>query len=59
MIKIKLSPEETVAINNALNELLHGPDAIDASEFQTRVGVSRNEALQLLDKFARLLSEQA
>ena len=59
MIKIKLSPEETVAINNALNELLHGPGAIAASQFQTRVGVSRNEALQLLDKFARLPSGQA
>jgi hypothetical protein len=59
MIKVKLSPEETVAINNALNELLHGPDAIDVSEFQTRVGVSRNEALQLLDKVGRLLSAHA
>jgi len=36
-----------MTLNNALNEILRGREAIEDWEFQTRVGVSRNEAKDL------------
>lgn len=36
------------AIVNALNEVLHGPGAVDEWEFKTRIGVSRERALRTL-----------
>ena len=43
-----LGEEDLAAIANALNEVLHGPDAVEDWEFQTRLGVSRAAALQTL-----------
>ncbi len=46
---------ELVLINNALNEILHGPAAIPAWEFQTRTGVSVEEAELLLSRVGKAL----
>jgi hypothetical protein len=45
-----LSTEELVLINNALNEILNGPCAIDRGEFQLRTGVEVEEAQRLLSR---------
>lgn len=50
-----LSHAELVLVNNALNEILHGPDAIPAAEFQTRTGVSVEEAEVLLKRIGNAL----
>jgi hypothetical protein len=55
-IAIELTDEELKTVNNALNEILHGPEAIDEPEFHTRVGVSRDEAERLLASAAAILS---
>jgi hypothetical protein len=51
---MELTSEEIVALSNALNEVLHGPDAIEDWEFATRMGVSRQEALRLLRRLVDL-----
>lgn len=47
-----LSANDRLAILNALNEVLHGPDAIEEWEFQTRIGVSREEVRQTRQRIA-------
>lgn len=42
--------EELAWINNALNEVLHGPEAIEEWEFQTRMGATREEVAALLER---------
>ncbi|WP_250442487.1 hypothetical protein [Actinotalea sp. C106] len=41
-----LSADDRLAVANALNEVLHGPGAVDDREFHARLGVSRASALQ-------------
>ncbi|VXB97948.1 conserved hypothetical protein [Microbacterium sp. 8M] len=41
-----LSADDRRTVLNALNEILHGPDAIEEWEFHTRIGVTREEAAQ-------------
>ena len=41
---------------NARNEVLHGPEAIEAREFQTRSGVDRDAAVLLLARLSDELS---
>jgi len=48
-----LGEAERLILVNALNEILHGPDAIEEWEFPSRIGVDRSEALDL---FRRLSS---
>lgn len=43
-----LGADDVLAIVNALNEVLHGPSAVDDSEFRLRVGVSRESARQTM-----------
>ena len=45
---LELTQDELVAVSNALNEVCHGPDAIEEWEFHLRMGVTRNEAKALL-----------
>jgi hypothetical protein len=45
---MELIADELVLVKNALNEVLNGPDAIEAWEFQTRLGGTREEAEALL-----------
>ena len=42
-------------MNNALNEILHGPEAIPESEFEPRVGFTRSSAQALLARVGALL----
>ena len=48
------SKDELLILNNALNEVLNGPAAIGDWEFHTRMGVTRSEATQLLEKVSKL-----
>jgi hypothetical protein len=41
---------ELATLAQALNEVLNGPEAIEDWEFQTRVGVDRDEAKRLLHR---------
>jgi hypothetical protein len=52
---IELTDDELVLVNNALNEILCGSNAIDAPEFRTRVGGQRHQAEQLLAAFNAIL----
>ena len=56
LIKIELSLEELLIINNALNEILHGPAEIDEVEFHTRIGVKKSDAKAFLDKIRLIAS---
>ena len=48
-VTLQLTGGELLAIRNALNEICHGPDAIEDWEFEARMGVTREEAKNLLD----------
>ena len=50
-INLRITPDEAVAINNALNESL---EAFDDGEFETRMGVTRADVVALLDAFSLL-----
>jgi hypothetical protein len=50
---LRLSRDDLLIVNNALNEVLHGPDAIDEAEFQIRIGQERVKALDLLAASAK------
>jgi hypothetical protein len=49
---LSLSFQDLVLINNALNEIINGPSAITLAEFQTRTGVSLNDAELLLSRIS-------
>lgn len=51
---IALTADELSTVQNALNEILHGPEAIEEWEFSTRVGATREEATKLLDALAQM-----
>jgi hypothetical protein len=52
---VELTRNELLALNGALNEVCHGPDAIEDWEFQTRMSVERQEAKKLLAEIVQLL----
>ncbi|MBA4248690.1 MAG: hypothetical protein C0444_10410 [Microbacterium sp.] len=43
-----LGVDDVTVIVNALNEVLHGPEAVEDWEFETRLGVTRAAALETL-----------
>lgn len=45
-----LTADELGLVTNALNELLHGPDAIEEWEFVSRMGRQRDQARALLHR---------
>jgi hypothetical protein len=47
------SRDELLWINNALNEVLHGPEAIEQWEFQTRIGGDRDQVQALLSSVSK------
>ena len=49
---MELPREDIRVLHQALNEVLHGPEAIEDWEFQTRIGVTRGEAAALLKRIA-------
>lgn len=55
-IVVTLSGHDLLIINNAINEIVHGPDAIEEPEFQTRVGRNISTAKELLIKIGSILS---
>jgi hypothetical protein len=46
--RFHLSPLAWGVLHNALNEVVNGPQAIEDWEFQTRMGVTRDQARDLL-----------
>ncbi len=48
-----VSPTEYLLLNQALNEICGGPEAIPDWEFHTRVGLSKEDALSVLSKLDR------
>jgi len=56
-VTIELAADDLLAINNALNEVCHGPDAIPDPEFQTRMGVDRGMAEQTLGRIRAALDK--
>jgi hypothetical protein len=55
-VTVELTRGDLLTINNALNEVCHGPDSIDDWEFHTRIGVERHEAKSLLDAVNSLVT---
>ncbi len=47
---IEVSTAELRILSNALNEVCHGPNAIEDWEFHARIGARRDEATALLDE---------
>ncbi len=52
-----LSDDELLLINNALNEILNGSNAIDEKEFLTRAGVEREHAREVLAEVNELFQK--
>ena len=53
-ILVELTNDDVVIVSNAVNEICHGPDAIEEWEFSTRIGASRDEAEALLSALHEL-----
>jgi hypothetical protein len=51
---VRLSVDELLTIHQSLNEVCNG---IDLFEFQTRVGVSREEVSQLMNIISEIISK--
>lgn len=56
-LNLELTADDLVAINNALNEVCHGPDAIPEWEFQARMGMDRAIAKQTLSRIRTALNQ--
>ena len=50
-ITLRLTPNETITLNNALNEVL---ECLDDADFSTRMGATKDEVMKLLDAFSSL-----
>jgi len=48
-----VTPTEYLLLNQALNEICGGPEAIPDWEFETRVGLRKEDALSVLNKLDR------
>ncbi len=53
---VQLTKQELITLTNALNEVINGPEAIEAWEFSTRMGVETAEAERLLVKINALMT---
>lgn len=51
---IKLTNEELIILNNALNEVLHG---VEVPGFHSRIGGTAEEAIMLLDRINSIINE--
>lgn len=54
-ITVELDETEMILLNNSLNEILNGVNAIDQEEFNARLGVSHSEAESLLSDLQALI----
>ena len=52
---LQFSRQDLVLLNNALHEILNGPDAIKDWDFHARTGATREEARQLQKRIAALV----
>lgn len=50
--RVELTGEEVRVLRQALNEVLHGPEAIEAWEFEARMGTSPDAARRLMHRLA-------
>jgi hypothetical protein len=55
---VSISREDARIASQALNEVLHGPDAIEEWEFGLRMGTSREAAKELLERLGRLYTRR-
>jgi hypothetical protein len=55
-VLVELDRSELTALNNALNEVMHGPDAIDEREFFTRIGMDGADGRHLLHQLGDALA---
>lgn len=53
-VRLTLSQEDLILIQNALNEILNGPGAIERAEFETRAGSSIAYARELLARLTTI-----
>ena len=56
-ITIELDQAEMILLNNSLNEILNGMNAIEPDEFNARLGGTHPEAENLLQDFQALLKK--
>ena len=54
-LDVQVSREELTTLGNALNEVIGGARPIEEWDFQTLIGVSRDEAKVVLGSLSRLL----
>jgi hypothetical protein len=57
MADILLEKSDVIALAQAMNEVCNGPEAIGPEEFDTRMGVTRSEALNILAKVKKKIAE--
>ncbi len=55
MNAITITRAEAIILAQALNEVCNGPDSIDEREFHTRMGATRDEALEILIQISKLI----
>lgn len=55
---MEFTRDELRCINNALNEVLNGPDAIEDWEFHSRLGYTKNQTRDLLRMVKELAHER-
>ena len=53
-VRVTLSQEDLILIQNALNEILNGPGAIESAEFEARAGSSIAYARDLLARLTTI-----
>ena len=58
-VAVTLESDELVLLNNALNEILHGPAAVPAVEFPSRLGVTADDARSLMAQIQAALKSPA
>ncbi len=51
-VLVRISRDELIMLNNALNEVTHG---LDSEEFQTRMGFARGETKDLLQQLSSVI----
>jgi hypothetical protein len=54
---MELGRDELLWINNALNEVLHGPEAIQECEFHSRIGGEKARSRALLTEVSDRMDE--
>jgi hypothetical protein len=55
---VPLSEADLALLQTALNEILNGRNAIEEWEFQTRTGLERDDAPQLIKRIGNVLASR-